>query len=708
METRNLTLISKSNSSLSGALLPGARLHGVRLLMHLAGADITGMDIASINATDGDFDMERLGQLALTLSLTPRMVKGRLSDLMLESALFAFERKDGSLLIFAPSPQGDLLCLHPDTGFADEPPPPNERGSALLLSEAFDTGLARVRPERESWVKLAREGARNMLAPIVLLTLASNLLGLALPLFTLAVYDQVLSTENMSMLLILTGGLGMAIVADLSIRVLRSSMLARASARIDLKSTAMLFARLLRTPALRTSGMSNRLGLKRLRDLDLLRSFVIGPVGIACIEAPFSVIYLVTFLLLAGWVVVAPLTVLLLGVAFLIYGMGRALRRAKRFMRLAEDYGATCNEIATRLRTIKQQGESAFWLKRFSDASARMAQAEMAARRSQMAVRIASGSLVSLAVLSTLCAGAVAAILGYISVGALIACVALVWRMTAPLAILLQARLRWAEVRGALAASDEVLGADLPAKPANRFGDRARDMSGRVAFSSVMMSHQRGQAAAIRNVSFEIAPGEIVVVTGHSGAGKSTLLDLIAGVLEPQFGAVTIDGVNPRQVSPSVLRQSLGYLPRDHGVLPVTIGEFLGIGVEERLRGDLGKVCERLNLTQMIESLPEGLRTEMSKLDAAGGFVRGLALARVILADPSLILLDEPDASSVTARRTLLSEMERLRGVSTIILVTHEPEFIAAADRVLVLNQGSLVRDCAPFELTQKKQAVNQ
>jgi ATP-binding cassette subfamily C protein/ATP-binding cassette subfamily C protein LapB len=253
---------------------------------------------------------------------------------------------------------------------------------------------------------------------------------------------------------------------------------------------------------------------------------------------------------------------------------------------------------------INAEGKTTWWINRFSDTSARLAEAEMMRQRASMLAQIASSTLVSLTVIATLSAGALLVIDGSVSVGVLIASIALVWRMTAPLPGLLQARLRWFEIKDSINGTSTMLDLELEAVRETGLGGHVRSMAGRVGFSSVMMSYQRGHTAAVRNVSFEVSPGEIVAVTGHSGAGKSTILDLIAGIVEPQFGTVTIDGINPRQISPSVLRQSLGYLARDHGVLPLSIREYLQLGVEFDLHSEIKGICARTGLLNEIETLP--------------------------------------------------------------------------------------------------------
>lgn len=691
----------------AGTLLTAGRYDGIRQLFHLAGADITPVDMSNIVGVDDDLTLDRLAEVALMLSLDPEIVAGRLDAFMLGNSLFAFQCGNGELCIFIPGANGTLKCMAPESGLEVQLPPLSTRGTALVLTMMIDE-VAPPANGLSAWLRLARESTNNVFSYLVGLTALSNLLGLALPLFTLAVYDQVLAAENRSILSMLVLGLALAVGGDLLLRTLRSASLSRLAAQVDMRTSSLLFASMIRGANVVPGGISARAGLSRMRDMDLLREYFVGATGVALLEAPFFALYLLVLFLIGGWLVMVPAVTLLVGVFLILASLGSAVRRNKSDVHQSQEYGATCNEIAGRYDAIKREGYLANWADRFRAASARMSEADISRQRIMISAQLASTTLVSFTVISTLGAGTVLVINGALSVGALIASVALVWRMTAQLPSLIIARLRWPEVQDALNASNAVLNADLGVKSDNGLGGRGRGMSGNVSFSSVMLTHQRGFVPAIRNLSVDIKPNEIVAITGHSGAGKSSMLDLIAGVVEPQFGTVTIDGINPRQISSSAFRQSLGYLPREHGTLPVSIREFLTLGVELGLRQNCHEICLRTGIMPLIERLPKGLDTRMSDLDASGGLVRGIALARVLATDSSLYLFDDPDSSSASARRALLSEIERIRGNATIIIATHEPEFIAAADRVLVLNQGSLVRDCAPGELAQAKRVVNQ
>lgn len=678
------------------------RLDGLRDLLTRAGVEITTADLVTAADVDGDITLDRLGELSLVLGLEPGIVRQSLGDLMLQSALFAFETADGAFWLFMPGVDGMLSCVDLEGSAPDHQPGPDTPGRALVFPEARRS--SRGGPTHGT-MRTILGWTRKPLAAVIGITFASNVLGLSLPIFTLAVYDQVLASGEPRILAMLVLGLGLGLAGDALLRTLRSKIVSRSAAHLDVRISSRVVGNMLR----RIDGAlipSTGAVQNRLREIDRIRSFLFGAIGLSLIEAPFALIYVLVLVLLIGWVAIVPIGFLVLGFTLAGALLGSASRRGRAALARADEYGALCTEIAGRLGAIRAEGSEAVYEDRFRDASARLGEAELLQQRTSQIVQLVSSVLVSLAVLLTLTMGALLAMDGGLSVGALIASIALVWRMSAPLPALLQARLRWPDISGALATTGELLSPD--ARETSREGGSSsggRTMAGRVVFSSVTFAYARGQTAALRNLSVEIAPGELIAVTGHNGAGKSTLLDVASGLLEPQFGSVTIDGVNPQQVAPSTLRQSIGYLSRNAAGIPLSIREFLRLGIDPVDRNEVDDICARLGLSGAIAALPDGDHTTMDAIDGDSGLAHGLALARTLATNAPLLLLDEPDAASRSARAGLLAELRRLRGASTVILVTHEPSFIEIADRVLVLNGGALARMCAPRDIARQRQA---
>ncbi len=671
---------------------------GLKRLLHLAGWRGTDSDIQSILIPHGPVSIESFCTLALASDLHASIVRDRLANLLQEIPLLLFERPNKHLVIVVPNSAGQPQCLDALDDTAVEMPALSERGRAVVLLRRDDPDQPKAAAGRR-WVQYAKNSARHALAPVISLTIASNLLGLALPLFTLAIYDQVLASHNANLLPAFATGFLVAICADFALRILRGIIIARSASMVDFRSAVSLFSRLTRFASLSGGAIASRYGTMRLRDFDVISNFFASPLGFAFIELPFSIIYLVVMAILAGWLVIVPVFMLLVVGGALFIAFGWLAARIRHRLRRSDSYRQMCADVSQRLWSIKAEGHEAVWFSHFRAMSSRLAEAEMGRQKVMFAAQVAAHGLASLTVIATLGFGATLAIRGEIGVGALIASIVLVWRMMAPVAPLLMARVRWNDVKDTMADTRTLLEQVLDITGNGSLDESGCKLEGSIQIQSATVRYPNTKSAALYSMNLAVKAGTFVVVTGQTASGKSTLLDLVAGLVEPQFGNVTINGINPRHLSPSALRKTLGYVTCEPAQLPLTIKEFLCLGIPHLSFSEVHGTCVRLGVSDMIEVLPNGFDTELFEIEPASSLLKTLPLVRALLSNPKIILIDEPDASNVTARNTLLREIERIKGKSTIILATHEPQFIAKADCVVVLRDGVVLRTGNPTDL---------
>ncbi|WP_162181402.1 ATP-binding cassette domain-containing protein [Thalassospira australica] len=691
-----------------GNLLNTVRYDGVRKLFYLAGASISPVDMSNLREASGKFQFEEISEISLTLSIAPQIKRDRLENLLLHENLFAFETAGEELHIFIPGADGEIQCLSPETGLEQAMPDLATRGRAIILQESNDPGRAdpKVSQTKFNWLKTALSGSKNSVFQLAIITFVASILALAMPMFTLAVYSQVLPTQSVDALLYLSVGLVVATCAEFSLRMLRSRILSNAAALLDLKVSVSRNSRLMRMSVALARRFNSRDASAIIKDHERLSNIVTGPIGTAILELPIFVVYLAVLALLGGWLALIPVILLAVGCILILRLLSYANERTKSALRRAEEYGVICDELSRRLFVMKREGSGAVWHRRFTNASARLAEAEMQRQKTFSYARIATNALTSLIVTISLAFGAVMAMNEVIGPGELIAVVAVVWRMMAPVPSVLEAVLRREEITNLIDNATYTANDSPEEARSHALGGQGAGIDGRVSFSSVLFNYKSGQAPALRNLSFEVKPRELVVITGTSGAGKSTVLDLIAGLHSPQLGTVTIDGVFPAQVPQSVLLQSVGYLSRDSNILPVTIREFLAMGREKFSKVEIVEASKQQAIDEDISQLPDGYETRICDMAQDSSLLRRIGLARVLMTQSSLILIDEPDASSAEVRAAFLSTIRQIRDDTTIIIVTHEPDYISVADRILVMNQGTIVRDCTPKDIVRQREAI--
>jgi ATP-binding cassette subfamily B protein len=249
----------------------------------------------------------------------------------------------------------------------------------------------------------------------------------------------------------------------------------------------------------------------------------------------------------------------------------------------------------------------------------------------------------------------------------------------------------------AATAGAERIGEILDARPA--VTDPAEPLPawpvrGELALERVTFRHPGADRDTLREVSFTARPGEVVVITGPSGAGKSTIAKLLLRFYDPGSGTVRLDGAPLGALRLAELRRNISYLPQQTLILHGTIADNIGCGHPGASRPEVERAARAADAHRFISQLPDGYDTLIAPHTAAlsGGQVQRIAIARAVLRDAPVLLLDEPTTGlDAAAARRVLEPLRRLMAGRTTIMITHDAGAVAGADRVLVLSGGRLV-----------------
>jgi ABC-type multidrug transport system fused ATPase/permease subunit len=255
---------------------------------------------------------------------------------------------------------------------------------------------------------------------------------------------------------------------------------------------------------------------------------------------------------------------------------------------------------------------------------------------------------------------------------------------------------------GALARIEEVMNIPVAADPPG-----ARELPAgpaEIVFDRVGLSYEPG-AWALRGVSFRIRPGEHVALVGPSGAGKSSVLGLLLRFYDPSEGAITIGGVDATEIRADSLRRQVAYVPQETVLFAGTVRENIAYGRPDASAEDVRAAARAANADEFVATLPRGYETSLAEsgLNLSGGQRQRIAIARALLLDPKIILLDEATSSLDTASETLVQEaVERLTQGRTAILIAHRLSTVRGADRILVMSGGGIVEEGNYEELLRR------
>lgn len=284
---------------------------------------------------------------------------------------------------------------------------------------------------------------------------------------------------------------------------------------------------------------------------------------------------------------------------------------------------------------------------------------------------------------------------GSVSIGELIAIMTLIWKVITPLQTFFITFPQVSAIRTMLGDLDNFLqSADEFLRQKNIY--QLRDKAWFVQMQRVSMRYLQNQDPVLLGVDLELKPGEIVALAGPCGSGKSTLLKLIAGLYPYQTGSIRVNSHDLRHLDLDIYRRQIGYLAQKSPMLHGSIQSILLESNPFASNLEMERVLVETGLYQDIQKLPQGMDTQISELSStlSRGFMRRLAVAQIILRNPKIILMDEPEQSLDSHELSIIKRtLSRHFHNKIIVMVSHHPSMLSIAKRVIILNNGRVEQD---------------
>ncbi|MCF8199418.1 MAG: type I secretion system permease/ATPase [Sulfuritalea sp.] len=531
---------------------------------------------------------------------------------------------------------------------------------------------------------------RDVLAAAALL----NIFALAMPIFTMNVYDRVVPNNAVETLWMLAGGLLLVLVIDYAIRLLRGHFVDLASSRIDLKLSALIMERVL---GMRLAAKPASVGsfAANLRSFETVRDFIASATVTAVIDLPFSALFLIVILWIS-WPLAALPVLGIVGVLIYSYVIQYKMRElTETTFRASALRNSTLVESLTALETIKANGAEGLMQAKWEKTAAFLARNSARLRLLSASAMNGAASLSQLVNLATVVGGVYLIHERLLTMGGLIACTMLAGRAMAPLGQVVGLLMQFENAKTALSALEKTMTTPGERSDEASFIHRP-EIRGDIEFRNVSFAYPGHSQEVLRNVSFHIKPGERVVILGRVGSGKTTLHKLMLGLYQPTEGAVFLDGVDLRQLDPADLRRNVGYVEQDTLLFYGSMRE--NITLRAPYADDLAVVtaAEVGGLSEFVNRHPDGYDMVIGERGASlsGGQRQGVAIARAVLLDPPVLLLDEPTSSmDFTSESQFKESLRRFMLQKTLVVVTHRLSLIDLAERMIVIDDGKVVTD---------------
>lgn len=535
---------------------------------------------------------------------------------------------------------------------------------------------------------------------VIVASLLINILALVSSLYVMNVYDRVIPNKSYDTLWVLSIGVFIAITFEFIAKIIRGRLTDIAGKKADLIISAALFRRVL-SMRLQERPVSSGSYASNLRDFESVRDFMTSASLLTLVDLPFLLLFLFVLWLIAGYLVIVPAiiipVVILMGLLVQI-PMAKYINES---MREASQRQGLAVEAIDGVETLKTNNAYSWAQKRWETYTAKSAS-------SSMKVKDISNFIVFFAVgmqqLNTVFLVVVGTFLIHsedpasrITMGALIASVILSGRALAPLGQIAGLATRFQQALLAFKGVNVII-----ERQSERDSERKyvtfKQVEGNIRFENVDFSYNEESAPALKGFNIDIKPGEKVGVLGRVGSGKSTALKLAAGLYDAAAGSVTLDDVDLRQIDPAFLRNKVLLLEQKPHLFLGTLRENMDLARMDGFSSnqDLIDALVRFGLQRMIQSHPRGLDMPIGEggLGLSGGQRQLVALARMTLRSPQVVLLDEPTTGLDQGTEIqALQSIARWAANKTLVVVTHRPQVLQLVERLIVIDNGKVVID---------------
>jgi ATP-binding cassette subfamily C protein LapB len=617
-----------------------------------------------------------------------------------------FSKSDEAIIVEEISDSGLLVTVNPLT---DERSTISRKEANDLLNDYViliqKPLIKKSLRSKNSWFWGSFSNSKWLYSQVALAAVLTNFLGLSTSLFIMVVYDRVVPNEAIESLIALTIGVVIALVFDFIIKMLRASFVDRAGKRADGKMARLIFDKLL---IIKLDERNQNTGALAsiVKEFDTLREFFTSATLIAIVDLPFVFFFIWVISLIAGPLALVPLIAVPLVIFTGAIVQPFLATLAAGSMESSMSKQSVLVETLNGLETVQATGSGRLMRRRFEEASETQSEIGLKNRAlSQFAINSAA-SVQQFAQIATIFYGVFLIKDGTITMGAMIAAVILGGRTLAPLSQLASAMSRANGARQAFKSISGVMN-DLATNEDNHSSRLSRPvLKGSIELKNVTYGFPGSQIPVINDLSLKIPSGQKIAILGRMGSGKSTLARMISGLAQPNSGAVLLDGVDIRQIDKSDLRRNMGIMLQETWLFSGSVRENIQMGFFEYSDEHILNLAKVTCVDDFVASHPQGydllLRERGEGL--SGGQRQSLNLARSLLHDPNLLILDEPTSSMDTAtEKKVLSNLKLWAKDKTVIMVTHRNSLLELADRVLVLDQGKIIADTTPAALKANK-----
>jgi ATP-binding cassette, subfamily C, bacterial LapB len=536
---------------------------------------------------------------------------------------------------------------------------------------------------------------RGPISEAVAASLLINMMAVVVSFFSMQVYDKVIPTRSTETLVALLGGVLLLIFFEWLMKWARAKVMDRAVVGLDSRLGRDIFERLL---SVRLDQMPASVGslASQLRGYEQVRNFFTASTLFALVDVPAALIFLVVISWIASpWVAVIPLVMALVALGVGLLFRLRVRRLAAEGQREVNMKTGMLVETVEGAETIKSTHGGWLFLSKWIDLCSKTIQNDLKMRHTNDGLQYFMASMQQFSFVLLISMGALLVIDGSITMGGLIACSILGGRVLSAVMMVPNLMVQHAHARVAIDGVEALYKLESDTMPGVQ-PLTPSVLRGNFVVDDVQFAYGKAPPA-LQVKRLTVTAGERIGILGTVGSGKSTLLKLMAGLYRPSAGRVLIDGLDVSHVAREAMSRHVCYFQQDHRLFEGTLRQNLLVGLPNPGDDVIKAAMVQTGLLELVGAHPMGLDLPIFEggKGLSGGQKQLLVFTRMVLAQPRVMLLDEPTASmdGGTENRCLNALRTPAMATSTLVLVTHKPSLLSMVSRVLVMSKGQIVID---------------
>ncbi len=570
-------------------------------------------------------------------------------------------------------------------------------GFAFLIKKPFvynenDSLTLNVKHKHWFWdtIKLSK----NIYRDVIYATILVNLFVLASPLFTMSVYDRVIPNNATETLWVFAIGVLVVYSIDTFLKFTRAMLLESAGKKSDIIMSSIIFEKVL---DLKMASHPKSVGsfASNLKDFDSIRSFLTNATLTALVDFPFALLFLLVIGYIGGWMVVVPIIMMLLILAYALF-MRNSLRESiEETHKASAAKSSILIEALQNIETLKTLGASGQVQWAWEEATGEIAQKSLKSRLISTSISTVTGFLTQLTTVLLVIVGVYLIGEHELTMGGLIAVIIIAGRTVAPMGQAAALIANYSDAKSAYDVLEGIISQPSERPHGKKFITRP-ELKGEIEFKEVSFAYDESDHSALKKLSFTIKPCEKIAIIGRIGSGKSTIAKLLLHLYEPVEGSILLDGIDIKQIDPADLRKNIAYVSQDIMLFKGSAKDNIAYRSMRASDEQMIRASVISGADEFIRKHPKGYEMPIGErgMGLSGGQRQSIGIARALLFEAPIIVMDEPtNAMDQLSENRLIANLKTYLEDKTAILITQKNTILPLVDRIIVMNEGTIYLD---------------